>query len=372
MKLSYIADIRLPTEKAHGVQIMKTCEAFSLNGVDTELIVPWRFNYLKENPFAYYNIRRKFKITRIPSLDLVWLGRIGFWIHSLSFSLSVLFYLFLKKTHIIYSRDEIPLFCLCFFKTRVFWEAHINRYNYIIKRLLRKCSGIVTITEGLKNFYIKKEVQLNKIIVAPDAIDLDDFNNNHSQIEALKKFRLPSDKKIALYVGRLDGWKGQETVFETSKLLPAEIQIVIMGGETKQVELFKKEYPRIIFLGFRPYRELAENLATADVLLLPNTGKNEISARFTSPLKLFAYMASGNPIVASDLPSIREILNENNSVLVESDDPQALLEGIKKVLQNKTLSDKIASNALNDVKEYTWQKRADKIFSFIKTCINFK
>ena len=52
MKLLYIADIRLPTEKAHGAQIMKTCEAFSLNGIDTELIIPWRFNYLKDDPLS--------------------------------------------------------------------------------------------------------------------------------------------------------------------------------------------------------------------------------------------------------------------------------------------------------------------------------
>ena len=64
MKLSYVADIRLPTEKAHGAQIMKTCEAFSLNGIDTELIIPWRFNRLKDDPFRYYNIRTKFKITK--------------------------------------------------------------------------------------------------------------------------------------------------------------------------------------------------------------------------------------------------------------------------------------------------------------------
>src|SRR3989338_4767794 len=115
MKLLYIADIRLPTEKAHGAQIMKTCEAFSLNGIDTELIVPWRFNHLKENPFNYYNIRGKFKITKIPSLDLVWLGRIGFLAHSLSFFFSVFFFLFFKKTHIIYSRDELPIFFLFFF-----------------------------------------------------------------------------------------------------------------------------------------------------------------------------------------------------------------------------------------------------------------
>src|SRR3989338_6533517 len=98
MKLSYIADIRLPTEKAHGAQIMKTCEAFSLNGIDTELIVPWRFNHIKENPFTYYNIRGNFKITKIPSLDLVRLCRLGFFVLSPFFFLFVFFFFFFLKS----------------------------------------------------------------------------------------------------------------------------------------------------------------------------------------------------------------------------------------------------------------------------------
>ena len=367
MKLLYIADIRLPTEKAHGAQIMKTCEAFSLNGIDTELIVPWRFNRLKENPFNYYNIRRKFKITKIPSLDLVWLGRIGFLAHSLSFSLSVFFYLFFKKTHIIYSRDELPVFCLCFFKKRVFWEAHINRYNYIIKRLLIKCGGIVTITEGLKNFYINKGVKPSKIIVAPDGIDLADFLNKFDKVSVRKELGLPLDKKIALYIGRLDGWKGAETLLAASKLLPQNIQVVLIGGEPQEVFRLKKEYQQAIFLGFLPYRELAKNQTAADVLILPNSGNNEVSAKFTSPLKLFSYMASGLPIVASDLLSIREVLNNGNTFFFESDNPKSLTEAINMALRDNELSDKISKKASLDVEKYTWVKRAEKITDFIKS-----
>ena len=76
-------------------------------------------------------------------------------------------------------------------------------------------------------------------------------------------------------------------------------------------------------------------------------------------------MASKRPIVASDLPSIREILNEENAVLVEPNNPEALAEGIKKILQNPELADKISKQAFRDVQNYTWQKRAQKILGFI-------
>ncbi|MFH1997247.1 MAG: glycosyltransferase, partial [Patescibacteria group bacterium] len=67
----------------------------------------------------------------------------------------------------------------------------------------------------------------------------------------------------------------------------------------------------------------------------------------------------------SDLPSIREILNENNSVLVQPDNPEALANGIKQVLQNSDLADRISKQAFVDVQNYTWEKRAEKILKFI-------
>lgn len=371
MKILYIANIRLPTEKALGIQIMKTCEAFAILGHDVELLAPWRFNPIKDDPFKYYGIKNKFKITKIPSFDMVRFGRFGFWLHLLMFSKITALYLLFKKPDAIYSRDEVPLFITSLFKKNIFWETHTGRFNFIIKNLLKKCRGVVAITKGLKDFYENKDIPAGKIIIAHDGIDLGDFSQNFDKAESRKKLGLPLDKKIVMYVGRLDGWKGVETLFAASKLL-SEVKTVIIGGETGQIARFKKEYPDIIFLGQRPYKDLAKNQAAADVLVLPNTGKNEVSVLFTSPLKLFAYMASGRPIVASNLPSLREVLNEANAVLVSPDSPERLAEGISKILRDDDLSGKISKQAIRDIKEYTWQKRAEKIILFIKTCIKLK
>ena len=118
--------------------------------------------------------------------------------------------------------------------------------------------------------------------------------------------------------------------------------------------------------GYRPPSEIPLWLKAADVLVLPNSAKKDISKFYTSPMKLFEYMASKRPIVASNLPSLREILNKENAILlVEPDNPEALAQGIKQAMEDRNLVQTITQNAYDDVQNYTWEKRAEKILKFI-------
>lgn len=123
--------------------------------------------------------------------------------------------------------------------------------------------------------------------------------------------------------------------------------------------------PNIKILGRRPHHEIPLYLKAADVLVLPNSGKEDISRLYTSPMKLFEYMASMSPIVASRLPSICEILNDGNAVLVEPDRPEALASAVESVLGNELLVRAITKQALVDVEKYSWDRRAKMILEFI-------
>lgn len=383
MKLIYIANIRLPTEKAHGIQIMQMCQSFAqcdaniqthtndANKIEVELVVPRRFNPIKQDSFEYYKVKRSFGITKITSLDLIKFGKIGFWIQSFSFAKLAAFLVLFKKADIIYSRDELPLFYLSFFgKKNLFWESHSGKKNFIIKKVLEKCGGIITITQGLKNFYVKEYgINPDKILVAPDGVDLNKFEIRSTKSEIRNKLNLPENKKIIAYTGSfyLYNWKGVDVLLEGTKYFEKDWLLLLVGGNKKEIDEIKKKYvlDNILLIENKPHSEIPYYLKAADVLVLPNKRGDEMSERDTSPLKLFEYMAGRRPIVAADLPSIREILNKDSALFFEANNPVDLAEKINSLIDNPDLGRKVTDNAFQVVSNYTWDKRAQTIINFI-------
>lgn len=367
MKVLYIANARLPTDNAHGVQIIKTAEALAKAGATVTLVHSWRFNWMKEDIYEHYRAERNFKIITLPSLDLSRLGRFGFWIQMLSFSLFVFFYALTHQFDVVYSRDEVPLFFASLIARRAYWESHTGRDNPLVRRVLRRIKGLVVITEGLRDFYIGKGFPGEHILVAADAVALEDFAIPQSREESRARLGLPLDQKIALCISNkiLSVEKGVITLCAASAFLPDDIRVVVIGGEPEEIALLKKDAPRVSFLGWRPYAELADNQVAGDVLVLPNSAKSEVSAKFTSPLKLFTYMASGVPIVSSDLPSAREVLDEISAFFFTPDDPHALAQTIIHALNHPYESAEKARAAREKAEHYTWDARARSILNVI-------
>ncbi|MEK7177182.1 MAG: glycosyltransferase family 4 protein [Patescibacteria group bacterium] len=371
-KLTYIANLRLPTERAHSIQIMKMCEAFVSEGIEVELVVPDKKNNLGESEvFKYYGIKNLFKIKRISSTDLLgktrFFGKLFYWIDLVTFLIGLHLAVKIEGESIIYSRD--PILFLPFLrmeKCSMWAEIHdIPKHQLLFFRLLRRVAGVVVITKHLKRILVEMGLGESKIMVAPDAVDTEGFNISVSQKKIRQKLGIPLDRKVVMYTGLFDEWKGYRTLLEASLLLSPEIKIVMMGGTPEQVNHLRGEYPKVIFWGFRPYNELAENQRAADILVVPNSDKVMISKYFTSPLKLFAYMTSGVPIIASDLPSLREIVDESTVFFFTSDDPKSLANTINYILSNPNDANKKAEQALIRVREYSWQNRARKILEFI-------
>lgn len=368
----YILNARWPTTRAYGLQVAKVCQGLTQAGAQVQLIVPTRVQSKEADgtdSFVFYGIHNRFPVVRLPSLDVVaWgiAGRITFALQQALFALCAAAYL-IGKNGIVYSRDPFTLFLASFVRKDIVWEVHRvpqRLTSWFYRRLIARARGVVCITKGIRQKFIEQGTPLERIMVAPDGIDLAEFE---AASERPITTGIDPSKRIVLYTGQLMHWKGVDTLVAAAQLLDDSCQIVIMGGQAADIDRMRSQdrLQRVRFEPFRPHREVLQWLLTAQALVLPNRKDAGVSEFYTSPMKMFEYMAAGKPIVASDLPSIREVLNERNAFLVPSDDPEALAAGIRRVFQESDLAHRLAEQARADVQRYTWRQRADMVLDFI-------
>ena len=382
MKLVYIANIRLPTEKAHGIQIMKMCEAFALAGTDLELVIPTRTNsdFSEVDPFVYYGVKRIFKIIPLKTFDPTFLlafpagsygkGQIFF------FTLALFKYLKSVQTEdvLFYTRDEHLLPLLFKFSKRIIWEGHaLSERPKKFIQYFKACQRIIVLTMSLKKILMDLGIAGKNILVAPDAVDLETFDIDLTIPEARIKLNLPREQIILGYIGTFrtkNMSKGLETVLAALRMIAdPKITFAAVGGAETDIKHYQdlarsmNIEGRVMLVPKVDQFQVAIYQKAFNILLMPFP-KNEHYAYFMSPLKMFEYMAAKRPIVTADLPSIREILDEESAVFAEPENSKSFADGIKKILSDSDLADKISLNARQKVQEFTWQKRARNILNF--------
>jgi glycosyltransferase involved in cell wall biosynthesis len=382
MRLLYIVNQRIPTEKAYGIQIAKSCEAFVRQGIGVELLAPKRKGSIDDSFFNYYGIDKNFTFERINSPDFYWPGlldKLAFLFKQIISAIKLSRYALKDKPDFIYSRDELPLFILSFFRNSLCYEAHrfSERRGFFYRRFKKCGMKIVVISGGLKDKFIKFGFSSDKMLVAHDGVNLQEFNISKGQKECRDMLGLPVNKKIIGFVGQLKTMgmdKGVGTLIKAYKQLyqkHPDLMVVIVGGKGEDLIEYKNltygdglSENQILFAGQQDHKIIPAYLRSFDILAMPYP-YNTHYAFYMSPLKLFEYMASKRPIITSDLPSVREVLNNSNAIFVEPGDPGSLSEGILKIINNEEFSVKITEQAFSDIKEYTWDKRVEKILNFL-------
>ena len=163
-----------------------------------------------------------------------------------------------------------------------------------------------------------------------------------------------------------------DTLIRAAAAYP-EAEYVIVGGteepqanepdihRLRQLALELNIASRVRFTGWVPYRDISTLLRDAAVTVIP-LPDTPFGRYFTSPLKLFDYMAAGAAIVSSDLPSLRDVLkNECNALLVPPGDPSALAHAIERLLSDGSLAVRLGKQARLDVQQYSWDARAARL-----------
>ena len=353
------------------VQIVKMCNAFSSLGNEVELTTTNRESGVSQSPEEYYGEELNFTCRRVNVIDGVKLsqGKPQFIKHFLFFIQRFQFAQRVRTigADVIYARDPLLLWILSFKLSKdvqLIYESHEAHYNFFVRRLFSKGVKVVVISEGIRDFYIDKGESETQMLVAHDGIDETFFEDRISQTEARHNLGLSSEKKVAMYIGGFDAWKGVETFFAASEL-NTEVLFVAIGGKQDEIDSYSKKYPKVKFLGPRSYHELRFHQQAADVLVVPSTAKNKLASHYTSPLKLFAHMASGVPLLVSDVPSMRAVVDEESATFFAADDSQALSEGLNSIIRDFVSARERSSMTLKLAHGYTWDERAKKIVSFL-------
>jgi len=378
MKFFYVANIRLPTEKAHGIQIMKTCEALARLGVALTLVVPVRGNsrFHPDEIFSHYGIAHRFAIRFIPCPDPVALLRApqGWYIklQAFFFSIALLPFLFRQKKEnpgaYWYCRDEYMLPILQRLSNRVIWEAHnLPRHPGWYRSAWHRCHALVTISQGLQRDLIASVPLLRgKITVCPDGVD-ENFFTIYAQKDDLRRaLHLPLDKKIILYSGHLYPWKGVSTLVDAVEKLDDQTELFLVGGTEYDYRMLlrtRAPHPRAHWLGSFSHAYIPRYLQAADILALPTSARYPIGNTYTSPLKLFEYMASGVPILATSVPSHREILDDTCAYFFEPDNPSSFASVARHIFADRVRAQTKATHARTSARRYTWHARASTLAS---------
>lgn len=401
--LLYIANVRLPTEKAHGLQIMQNCEAFADAGAQVTLWIPRRVNSQDTSDvWAYYGVKRNFGLRRIPCIDLLpfvpgrndRLAKGLFYIQQITFTLMVLLYAVFTQVDIYYSRDPFSLFALSWVKPqrKLAYEAHVLAVGrggqWLQRQIVSRMGTVVAITKPLADDLAEltsppnplsnglekgSNPRRSKFLVAHDGIRRERFANVPSQSEARRLLGWPPDSFIVGYVGRLQTLafdKGVGTLVEALKQVDGA-SLAVVGGPDDMAEALRQHWINLgmsesgfLYAGHVEPGRVPLYLSAFDVCAMPHPYTQQF-AKYTSPLKLFEYMASRRVIVASDLPGWADVIqHEINALLVPPGDSVGLAAAILRLRDDPVLRTRLAERAYERVMEHhTWDGRAQEILA---------
>jgi glycosyltransferase involved in cell wall biosynthesis len=379
----YFADTRFPIERANGVQTMATCHALASRGHRVRLVARPDPASPPRDPFAFY------ALPPLPELQIETVaGGTNVRTRRAHFLLSAARRALTMKPDVVYTRDlGVAAFLLKLpgaHRPPIVYESHglavvvsqelpkllgnpelqptpqkLRRLDRRERRVWSHAEAYVTITRALADDLTSTYGRRDRVFVIPDGARVPSAGTPVGPAPT---------SPIAAYAGHLYPWKGVDLFLQALRLTPG-IGGLIIGGHPGESDFSRVRDlvaelglgRRVALVGSVPQGEVANRLASATLLVLPNV-RSTLSERYTSPLKLFEYLATGRPIVAADLAAIREVLTDNETaVLVPPDNPGALADAMLRVAGDPALAARLGNAAAATAPSYSWERRAERI-----------
>ena len=385
MKLIYISNTRIPSERANTIQSMNMCEAFGRIVPGLVFLHPRRRNtrVLRRlvDPFSYYGIKRTFRLRRLPCIDSGWLQRrcerFWFLLHSITFALACAWFLIRAgRGACVLTRDTVGFRILalarrlCLLRCHIFYEVH--DFRRLMNLFLPGATGVIATNRFLAQ-RVRRAGTVN-VWISPNGVKVDRFWVM-DKLKARRKARLPAHGRYVMFVGRFQALgleRGiQDMIAALSRCARRDVCMVFVGGPLHAVASYQAharsiglDTRRLIFHDWQPPELVPAYLAAADVVVIPYPRTRRYAYEL-SAVKLFEYMACGRPMVASNLPSISMYVRHGvNGLLFEPGDPRDLACQIDIALGRR--GNELARAARAVAEAYTWGHRAAGIVSFME------
>jgi len=360
MDITYISNGSTPSHVPNSLQIVKTCEYLAKNKNNVTLIVP---NTAKSSTSinSFYNVKHSFRIDRLSKFSKNPKG-INYYLFSF-FAVIKSF----RNSDLIISRNFFAIFLRIILQKKCILEIHHDIsiesriVNFIFKNFnilkSNKLIKIIAISNSIKKHY-EKQFKLTKknIMVLPSGTAI---RSNYVCSKNKKHLNIG-------YFGSINYSKGIGTIINLARM-DKNNTYHIYGGMKYQVSEIRRKFKidNLKISSHQDYKKIPQLLSKMDILLMPYTksvtaaGNVSDITRFTSPLKLFDYMAAGKTIICSNIKVFKEVVKDKkNCIIVKNfSNTQNWLMEINKVKNNLYLRNILAKNCLKDIKNFHHNER---------------
>lgn len=368
LRIAYLSAARIPSMTAYGIHVMKMAQAFSRQGHAVGVFALAGGAGSTSDVFAFYDAPQSFDLyLRRESPIPKWrVARLGMSIASE-----------LKKAgdyDIIYSRNALLLLACVGLGLPAIYESHAPPQTWVARRLegllLRQenFSHLVVISHALAGLYesVLPGLDRSRIIVAPDAAD-----QPCMELTGMKLRGNVAALHVG-YVGSLYRGRGVDMIVQIAQD-NLDMEFHILGGTPDEVAAIRSRHDsaNIHWHGHIRQKDLASYYALFDVAVAPYesavavAGNKGNTVAWMSPLKVFEYMAHRKAIVASDLPVLREVLeNERNALLVLPEDISCWNHALRQLAGDPAKRAEIAAAGhAQFLRWFTWDTRARSVLA---------
>jgi glycosyltransferase involved in cell wall biosynthesis len=375
MKIAVITNSRIPSLTANSIQAMKVTQALMQLGHEIRMFAPRETESVsRESLAAHYGLRFVPDLELLPSIKLF--KRLDFVILAQNAAEKFgaeLIYTWLPQSAVFALMRKDP----------VVLEMHADVtgngtwwLQQFWNRLGRK---LMTVTTSALRNALERSTSLQfpneSLIVAPNGVELEKYDGLPNPSEARHQLNLPEGLTVG-FTGHIYPGRGADLLFELAKQMP-QVNFLWVGGTPELVEFWRAKLTEakmtnVTMTGFVKHERIALYQTAADILLMPysrsiSASSGQDIAEVINPMKMFEYMASGRAIVSADLPSIREVLNEENAVFVEAGNWELVIGewrlAIESLLADEARRYALGAQARRDVEQLTWVKREQRILS---------